>query len=261
MKRIRLIGLCLVAAFAMSAAAVATASAAPDYGRCKALTGGKYQDKGCTIASVPGKEKYEWYPWGSGLPTPENRGVTTKLKGKSATLETVKGAKVVCTSETGAGEIAYYNYVIETMTFKGCTSAGLPCTTSGQAAGTIVGGPAYDYLVFQSGKQGGRMLYEGGYWILFECAGGPLASLHVKIYYAAISSPVKLGKMVTKETVKYTATKGKQVPDENETYGSGLYLRAQLWTPAEEFIEEVQTGLTMTVIQKYNEKWEINPVL
>jgi hypothetical protein len=257
--RLKMMGGCLVAAFAMSAAAVATASAAPDYGRCKALTGGKYQDKGCTTASVPGKEKYEWYPWGSGLPTPENRGVTTKLKGKSATLETVTGAKVVCTSETGAGEIASSIYVIETMTFKGCSSAGLPCTTAGQAAGTIVAGPAYDYLVFQSGKQGGRMLYEGYYWIVFECAGGPLASLHVKIYYAATGT-TKFGKMVTKETVKYTATKGKQIPEENETYGT-VYLRAQLWTPAEEFIEEVQTGLTMTVIQKYNEKWEINPVV
>jgi hypothetical protein len=257
--RLKMMGGCLVAAFAMSAVAVATASAAPDYGRCKALTGGKYQDKGCTAASVPGKEKYEWYPWGSGLPTPENRGVTTKLKGKSATLETVKGAKVVCTSETGAGEIASSIYVIETMTFKGCSSAGLPCTTAGQAAGTIVAGPAYDYVVFQSGKQGGRMLYEGGYWIVFECAGGPLASLHVKIYYAATGA-TKFGKMVTKETVKYTATKGKQIPEENETYGT-VYLRAQLWTPAEEFIEEVQTGLTMTVIQKYNEKWEINPVV
>jgi hypothetical protein len=259
MKRIRLIRLCLVAAFAMSAAAVTTASATPDYGRCKALTGGKYQDKGCTIASVPGKEKYEWYPWGSGLPTAENRGVTTKLKGKSATLETVKGAKVVCTSETGAGEIASSIYVIETMTFKGCSSAGLPCTTAGQAAGTIVAGPAYDYVVFQSGQQGGRMLQEGYYWIYFECAGGPLAALHVKIYYGATGA-TKFGKMVTKETVKYTATKGKQVPIANETYGE-TYLKAQIFSPAEEFIEEVQTGLTMTVIQKYNEKWEINPVV
>jgi hypothetical protein len=66
--------------------------------------------------------------------------------------------------------------------------------------------------------------------------------------------------MVTKETVKYTATKGKQVPIANETYGE-TYLKAQIFSPAEEFIEEVQTGLTMTVIQKYNEKWEINPVV
>jgi hypothetical protein len=259
MKRIRLVGFCLIATFAMSAVMVATASAAPDYGRCKPLTGGKYQDKGCTKASVPGKEKYEWYAWGSELPTPENRGVTTKLKGKSATLETVKGAKVVCTSETGAGEIAGPIQVIGTMTFKGCSSAGLPCTTAGQAAGTIVAGPAFDYVAFQSGKQGGRMLYEGTYWISFECAGGPLASLHVRVYYGATGA-TKFGKMVTKETVKYTATKGKQVPEQNETFGM-FVLIANLFTPADEFIESVQTGLTMTITQKYNEKWEINPVV
>ncbi len=63
MTRLRMIGLCLVAAMAVSAVAVATASAeAPEFGRCvkKAKAEGSgYSDAGCTTAVSSGA-KYEW---------------------------------------------------------------------------------------------------------------------------------------------------------------------------------------------------------
>ena len=46
MTRIRMIGLCLVAAFALSALVAATASEGPNWYECAKVTGGKYE-KGC----------------------------------------------------------------------------------------------------------------------------------------------------------------------------------------------------------------------
>lgn len=68
MRRVTMVGLCLVAALSISALAVATASAAeeaPEFGRCIKKEGkpaGKgYSDAGC-ITSVETGAKYEWAP-------------------------------------------------------------------------------------------------------------------------------------------------------------------------------------------------------
>ena len=76
MKRIRIIGLALVAVFAMTAIAAASASAEPqgEFGRCIATKGGKFLDSGCKKAATPGKEKFEWNP---GV---VNSNFTSKLK-------------------------------------------------------------------------------------------------------------------------------------------------------------------------------------
>ena len=60
MKRIKIMGLCLVAVFAVSVMASASASAeAPEFGRCLAKAGGKFSDAGCT-KGVVSKGKFEW---------------------------------------------------------------------------------------------------------------------------------------------------------------------------------------------------------
>jgi len=67
MKRIQIVGLCLVAVFALSALATSSASAA-EYGQCRELSKnttpktkkGKYIDAGCKTTGKKGK--YEWYP-------------------------------------------------------------------------------------------------------------------------------------------------------------------------------------------------------
>jgi hypothetical protein len=71
MKRIHIVGLCLVAVFAISAMA-SSAAFAGEYGQClkispvtgKALKNTKYKDENCTIKeSVSDPDgKYEWYP-------------------------------------------------------------------------------------------------------------------------------------------------------------------------------------------------------
>lgn len=68
MKRIRIVGLCLVAVFALSAVAVSAASAetAPTYKVCaKVKETGKFNDKKCSVASKGGKKEgdYELSEW------------------------------------------------------------------------------------------------------------------------------------------------------------------------------------------------------
>ena len=99
MKRIRIIALCLVAAFALSAIAATGASAeeAPEIGRCKKVTvkkSGKYGTVTCTSLKAGGE--YEWTP---GV---EKTGFTEH--GTITTIETVGKAKMVCEESNWTGE-------------------------------------------------------------------------------------------------------------------------------------------------------------
>jgi len=108
MRRIRIAGLCLVAALVASIAMTATASAtAPELGRCvknvpveKKYSGG-YSDSKCTKAVSPAEQekkgKYDWLP-GPGA----KNGFTSS--GGAATLATKGGKTVTCTSEKSSGE-------------------------------------------------------------------------------------------------------------------------------------------------------------
>ncbi len=110
MKRFKIAGCALVAVLAMSGVAAASASAeAPEFGRCKKLTGekvgmrmvyhGDYTSMTCTVTSPEAKGKYEWYP---GV---EKTHFTTRLEeGTKVTFETVSKMKITCTGETSSGE-------------------------------------------------------------------------------------------------------------------------------------------------------------
>jgi hypothetical protein len=155
MKRMRILGLALVAVFALAAVVAASASAEATWTECaktaKNLEGkyeGKFTDKACTIAASPeqiatGKEnKYE-------LKTGIGKGKAFKTKGGAATLHVIipatgKGAfpggahvEVKCTSFKGSGLPALPNKVKEVVSeFKGCTVLAAPCQ-SGSKKGTI----------------------------------------------------------------------------------------------------------------------------
>jgi hypothetical protein len=60
-KHIRIIGLCLVAVFAIAAAAASTASAGvPEFGQCFAKAGGKFANSNCTTKAAKGTGTFEW---------------------------------------------------------------------------------------------------------------------------------------------------------------------------------------------------------
>src|SRR5664280_2167850 len=245
MKRIRIIGLCLVAAFAMSAIAATGASAAnPEYGRCiKTTTGvkGKYSSATCTVLAKEVKtEKYEWYAaFGSAKPL-EKAGFKTALKPTTkATLETKAGTKVICTGLEGAGKYTGNKTVLITKTtFTGCESGGIKCNTTGFGTGMIEIEPLSGELgvitkVSPSTKDkiGNVVFPKGG----SPTSGSPVAewqcaSLVVKVRNSVIS-PVTSNAMKAAATVKFTGAKGIQKPLKFEG-GPNTYLESKFGSTA-----------------------------
>ena len=141
MKRIRTIGFCLVAVFAVTALAAASASAAepPEFKTCvKATKVGKtyighYTAKTCATASeVETGGKYERAEVESGT--------TFTSKSKAATI-TAAGKVIKCKKGADAGEILAGEAESVTITLSSCGINGNkkePCTTAPAAAGTIV---------------------------------------------------------------------------------------------------------------------------
>jgi len=155
MKRMRILGLALVAVFALGAVAASGASASPAWYECKKLAKvegkytGKFMDKLCTVNATAEQEaegkknKYELTP-GVG------KGKSFKVKGTEAVLHVVipptgegpfgGGAElnVKCTSFKGSGLAGLPNTVSKVITeFKGCTVLAAPCQ-SGSKKGVIL---------------------------------------------------------------------------------------------------------------------------
>jgi hypothetical protein len=215
MKRIRIIALCLVAAFAMSAVAAATASAEqPEIGRCKKVTvkkSGKYSSATCTALKTGGE-----YEWTAGAVKGKFTGV-----GGVGTLETIGKNKVVCKTESSVGEYTSAKTVGGVLvTFTECVSSGFKCTTVGQAEGTLITKELEGNIVWENKAlkhialdlipaSGGELFIE------FGC--GPL-TIRVK---GSVLVNVKAGKMETKPVQKYSGAKGIQKPSEYEEAGGG----------------------------------------
>jgi len=128
MKRIRIVGLCLVAVFAMSAVAAASASASPTYKECakvKAKTG-KFATASCTTEGGTGT----WE-----LVSPKKGAYTSTTK--VATLETPGVGSVSCKTSKGAGSITSETAATTTVTFSTCATDGKKCTSAGEKAGMI----------------------------------------------------------------------------------------------------------------------------
>src|SRR4051812_33688157 len=177
MKRMRILGLALVAMFALAAVVASGASAEATWQECaktaKNAEGkytAKYTDKACTtLASAEqiatGKEnKYELQP-GIG------KGKPFKTKGGAATLHVIipatgKGAfpggahvEVKCTSFKGGGQPALPNKVEKvTSAFKGCTVLAAPCQ-SGTKKGVIETNSLNGEMIdIESGSKAGVLL-------------------------------------------------------------------------------------------------------
>jgi hypothetical protein len=266
--RIKIIGLCMLAAFAISAITAAGAGAAnPEFGRClkegaKELT--KYDSAKClkfasedagTEAEKIKKGSYVWHP-GAG-PKP---GFTAALKPSTiATLETKAGTKVTCTGLSAAGTYTGLKTVSVSKTdFSGCKSNGINCNTAGAGVGIIKVKPLEGELgVDSKGSPStkdkiGNVLWpaggtptSGSEFVEFECGG-----LIVKVKNSVIS-PVTANAMKLTATVKYTASKGVQKPTKFEG-GPNMFLESKFAAAAYE-----QSGQSATTIQTNEEKMEI----
>jgi len=175
MKRIRIVGLCLVAVFALSAivASAASAETAPTYKVCaKVKETGKFNDKNCSVASKGGKKEgdYELAEWSSAKKkafTGKN-GVSTLLsyipekESEFWTGGTVAGT-VVCKNAKSVGELTGPKTATTTVTFASCTSEGKKCTSAGAPkAGDIVTKKLSTVLGFDEGGQVVTLVEGGG---------------------------------------------------------------------------------------------------
>lgn len=132
MKRMRIMGLCLVAVFSLALVAVSSASATePAFFECKSVGKGKGTfSKGCKVMKA-----------GGGFEPTEGigKGKVFKGKGGSATLHTpaVKG-EITCSSFKDEGKITGVKNTSKVLsTFSGCSTLGKKCHSAGQKAGTI----------------------------------------------------------------------------------------------------------------------------
>jgi hypothetical protein len=146
MKSIRILGLALVAVFALVAIAASSASATePSWYECAKVEGGKYV-KGCAkVAGEGEKGGYEVQP-GVG-----SKGKETKTKGGAAALHVVIPAPKEGEKEHPSGDIQVkcekFKGVVKPVlpkgvvkvvdTFSKCSALGAPCQ-SGEKKGTIV---------------------------------------------------------------------------------------------------------------------------
>jgi hypothetical protein len=258
MRRIRIVGLCLVAVFAMSAVVATGASADnPEYGRClKQKTGKtKYTTAKCTVVASGEKENFEWIP-GPG-PKP---GFTAALKPTTiATLETKAGTKVTCKKLAAVGSYTGLTTVKTSQTdFSECESGGIKCNTKGAGTGIIKVknlegelGTIKKEPITTKTKIGNVLWPEGGTstsgseFVEFECG-----TLTVKVKNSVIS-PVTSNAMKLTATVKFTAAKGVQKPTKFEG-GPNNFLESKFSAAAYE-----QSGQSATTIQTNEEKIEV----
>ena len=119
MKRIKMVGLCLVAAFALGALAVSSASALPEVGRCQAKADGKYKDANCS--EKPGAlESEEAFEFVKGAVK-----VGWTSTGGGSVLETEEKDQITCKTQSATGKYDLDSGLIKEVesavsTFEGC---------------------------------------------------------------------------------------------------------------------------------------------
>jgi len=190
MKRMRIMGLCLAAIFAVSAVAAVSASAAlPEYKTCyktvkvaKKYTG-SYTDKLCSKAATPTeitegkKNTYEVGDYTHSLK------LTFTGKGKkpiNRTINPLEGDKeegnVLCKAEAVVGTVIGPKETTFKSTWTGCKGGGTPCQSTGAASEEIKGAQQDGTLLYLDAaktKVGIRVKAAVGNVLAeYECAGG-----------------------------------------------------------------------------------------
>jgi hypothetical protein len=260
MKRIRIIGACVIASSTIGAFASATASAAPpEVGRCvpaestqegkKTIYHGMYASPHCTRTKPADDGKYEWLPG----PGTENKFFG---EGEDPVLETVAGATVSCGALVEKGEYTGPKTEKLTASLEICEDAAKrPCQTSPAKEGVISGLATLEgdlaYVNAAKHLSGWDLKPEGSTSkVLFTYYCGKLPEV-IHTVEGSVIGEIKNGffsgdinKMSLHGAVKYKATKGKQLPEAFEGMPADVLTTAAsgLETKAAE-----QTGLTTPV--------------
>jgi hypothetical protein len=267
MKHLRVMGVCVLSAGAISSFTAASASAtAPELGRCLKGTEhsvSNFDNSKCVkLASEDAvseaeqlkKGVYKWFPG-----VVKNK-FTTKIKEATiATLETVGGTKITCTGETSTGEFVNTKEVGKMIVkFTGCEFSGVKCNSTGKGTGEIdthsLGGPiGFETIVSPASKDhlANELHSESGNIAEFSCAGIPV------VVRGSVLHKITANAMKLTATEKFTASKGKQKP---EHFAGGVAKEHILETSNNGGPFE-QSGQTITGILTGEEKVEANSVV
>jgi hypothetical protein len=231
----RIMGLCLVAVFAVTAFAASSALALPEIGRCVAQAGtGKYKDANCTEkAGKLVSEKAFEFKKGAAAEGVGSTGFSSA--GGAGTLETVSGTKITCETQSASGKYDQDAGLIKEVegviaTFKGCSLPllGVKCNTAGSPEGEIKTNLLKGPLGYISGEKtktpvvGQELTPEKakGHFAEFECTSsvkvvvkGKEGPAEGKTGGNCIIAPVKnANEMSLTATQTYEGAGGKQVP-------------------------------------------------
>jgi len=266
MRRIKIVGLSLIAVFALAAITAGSASAtAPEFGRCLKTAEhslSNYNSSKCVQLGSEGalseaeELKKSVYQWAPGVVKTK---FTTKQKEATiATLETVGGTKITCKAETSKGEYTGLKTIGNMVAhFTGCETAGLKCNSAGKGEGEIdtapLGGPiGFETIVSPASKDhlANELHSESGNVAEFTCAG-----LKVTVI-GSVLHKITANAMKLTATEKFTASKGEQKPDH---FAGGTVDEHILESNSGSGFEEA--GQTITSILTNEEKVEANSVV
>jgi len=141
----KIMGLCLVAVFAVTAFAASSALALPEIGRCTSSTVGKYKNNACTEkASSTEKGNTNKFEFHKGAAAEGVGSTGFSSAGGEGVLETVSGTKITCETQSASGKYDQDAGLIKEVegviaTFKGCSLPllGVKCNTVGAPEGEI----------------------------------------------------------------------------------------------------------------------------
>ncbi len=275
-KRSRVIGVCLVAAIALSAVVEAAAQAElPELGRCVAVTGvqqgkktvfsGGYSSPSCVKKRPAHNGKYEWEP---------GPGAKNKFFGvaEEPVFETVGGQEISCASAVFKGEYTGAKTEKTTVQLELCEDpAKRPCQTTPLKEGVITEGATLEgnlaFIDSTKGTVGWDLKHEGGSGALFTYYCGKLPET-VQMIEGSVIGQIKhgtfgndLNKMSKGATIAYKATKGKQLPEAFEgqasdtltTTTTGLEMRAAEQTGLTSILE-TESGLGENIESEENQE-------
>lgn len=268
MRRIKIVGLSLIAVFALAAMTAGSASASPpEFGRCLKGTvhsTSNFDSSKCIkLASEDAVSEAEQlkkgvYTWNPGVV--KNK-FTTKIKEATiATLETVGGTKVTCTGETSTGEYTGLKTIGKmTVKFTGCETNKVKCESAGAGVGNIttavLEGPiGFEKVVVPASKDtvaDELKATGGGHLADFECVG-----LTVEVR-GSVLHKITANAMKLTATEKFTASKGKQKPEHFAGGSAGEHILESSFNHG----AFEQSGQTITSILTNEEKVEANTVV
>jgi hypothetical protein len=231
MKRTRIIGLCLVAVCALFALVASSASAEklPEYGKCEAQTGGKFDSASCTKVKA-GKETDEWHPLTTAV-----KFTSKKVKNTgNAVLESEGGTEISCEEQVEKqGEYGPGNLVKNIIgEFSKCTALGANCNSNGEPSGFINtlklhGEPG---IVEKNATKSEKDILgndlrgeESEFLAEFSCGPAPVLVRGGVVVKAESKAKSIANKMEEKIDVEFVAEKpGKQVPEVWQPNGAGV---------------------------------------